>query len=54
VGEGVKFQFVFATVCMKQAKIFSSTCCVKMNTINITYETFQLVERHEHTQERPH
>jgi hypothetical protein len=31
-GEGVKFQFVLATMCMKQAKIGSSTCFVKMNT----------------------
>lgn len=38
--EGVKFQFVLETVCMKQTKIGSSTCCVKMNTINITYEMF--------------
>jgi len=30
--EGVKFQFVLATVCMKKTKIGSSTCCVKMNT----------------------
>jgi len=30
--EGVKFQFVLETVCMKRAKIGSSTCCVKMNT----------------------
>jgi hypothetical protein len=31
-GWGVKFQFVLATVCMKQAKIGSSACCVKINT----------------------
>jgi hypothetical protein len=31
-GGRVKFQFVLATVCMKQAKIGTSTCFLKMNT----------------------